>query len=206
MSTREPRLHPVPIDDLHPTQITVGFREVEERRNDWRRRAGKKQPDFLGRHMIPVILGPKDRHYVIDHHHLARALHDEGVKDVLVNVVADLSAVQKESFWVVLDHRGWCHPYDDEGVRRDFDAIPSSVAKLKDDPYRSLAGELRRAGGYAKDVTPFSEFIWADFLRRHIKRKKIEDDFTSALAKALELAKGKDADYLPGWCGPVEPG
>jgi hypothetical protein len=24
--------------------------------------------------MIPVILGPKGRHYVIDHHHLARAL------------------------------------------------------------------------------------------------------------------------------------
>jgi hypothetical protein len=25
---------------------------------------------------------------------------------------------------------------------------------------------------------------------------------SAALAKALELAKTKDADYLPGWCGP----
>ena len=105
----------------------------------------------------------------------------------------------------MLNHRGWCHPYDDEGRRRDFGAIPSSIAKLTDDPFRSLAGELRRAGGYAKDVTPFSEFLWTDFLRRHIKRRKIEQDFTSALAKALEIAKSKDADYLPGWCGEVEP-
>jgi hypothetical protein len=205
MSTREPRLQPIAIGDLYPTQITVGFREVAEKRAEWRRRSGKKQPDFLGRHMIPVILGAKNRHYVIDHHHLVRALHDEGVKDVLVNVVADLGMVAKESFWVVLDHRGWCHPYDDEGVRRGFEAIPSTIAKLKDDPYRSLAGELRRTGGYAKDVTPFSEFIWADFLRRHIKRKRIEDDFTAALEKALELAKSPSASYLPGWCGPIEP-
>ncbi len=205
MSAREPYLQPVTIGDLHPTQITVGFREVREKREEWHRRAGKNKSDFLGRHMIPVILGPKDRPYVIDHHHLVRALHEEGVKDVLVNVIADLSAVHKESFWVVLDHRGWCHPYDDKGVRRDFAAIPSSIAKLKDDPYRSLAGELRRAGGYAKDVLPFSEFIWTDFLRRHIKRKRIEEDFASSLAKALELAKGSSADYLPGWCGAVEP-
>jgi hypothetical protein len=205
MSTREPRLHPVTIGDLHPTQITVGLREVREKREEWRRREGKTQPDFLGRHMIPVILGPKDRPYVIDHHHLVRALHEEGVKDLLVNVVADLTAVHKDSFWIVLDHRGWCHPYDEKGIRRDFDAIPSSITKLKDDPYRSLAGELRRAGGFAKDVTPFSEFVWADFLRRHIKRKRIEDDFTSALTKALELAKSERAEYLPGWCGAVEP-
>ncbi len=205
MSTREPNLQPVAISDLHPTQITVGFREVREKRAEWRRRDGKKKPDFLGRHMIPVILGSKERHYVIDHHHLVRALHEEGVKNLLVNVVADLSAVHRDSFWIVLDHRGWCHPYDDDGVRRDFDAIPSSIAKLKDDPYRSLAGELRRIGGYAKDVTPFSEFIWADFLRRRVKRKRIEQDFTAALASALELAKGEDASYLPGWCGAVEP-
>ena len=38
-----------------------------------------------------------------------------------------------------------------------------TVAELIDDPFRSLAGELRRAGGFAKDTTPFSEFLWADF-------------------------------------------
>jgi hypothetical protein len=204
MTTREPILKPVAIKDLRPTQITVGFREVAEKRKQWRRKGNTKGAEFLGEHMIPVLLGPKERHYVIDHHHLARALHDEGVKDILIAVVADLQAVNKDSFWVVLDCHGWCHPYDSEGRRRHFDDIPSSIAELVDDPYRSLAGEVRRAGGYAKDTTPFSEFIWADFLRRHIKRKDVEKDFDAALADALKLAKVKDADYLPGWCGPVE--
>jgi hypothetical protein len=81
--------------------------------------------------------------------------------------------------------------------------LPKSVDKLIDDPFRSLAGELRRAGGFAKDTTPFSEFLWADFLRRRTKRKAVEDNFDHAMKDALELAKSLDADYLPGWCGPV---
>ena len=75
------------------------------------------------------------------------------------------------------------------------------MTKLADDPYRSLAGNLRHAGGYAKDLTPFSEFLWADFLRPRIKRKAIEKDFGVALEKAVALAKSSAADYLPGWCG-----
>ena len=75
--------------------------------------------------------------------------------------------------------------------------------ELKDDPFRSLAGELRRAGGFAKDTTPFSEFLWADFLRRNMSRKVVEADFEKGLEKALALAKGKAAIYLPGWCGPA---
>ena len=35
---REPVLQPVPIESLRPTQITVGMREVEEKRNDSRNR------------------------------------------------------------------------------------------------------------------------------------------------------------------------
>jgi hypothetical protein len=82
-----------------------------------------------------------------------------------------------------------------------FDEIPTSIARLIDDPYRSLAGNLRHVGGYAKDTTPFSEFLWADFLRSRIKRKAIEKDFAAALKKALNMAKSDDANYLPGWCG-----
>ena len=152
--------------------------------------------------MIPSVLGPKGRHYVIDNHHLARALHDDRVEAVLVTVVADLSTLSKASFWRFLDNRSWCHPYDADGRRTDFDAIPAAIAALKDDPYRSLAGELRHAGGYAKDVAPFSEFLWADFLRSRVKPKTIEADFETAVSRALILAKSRAASFLPGWCGP----
>jgi hypothetical protein len=89
-----------------------------------------------------------------------------------------------------------------KGARRHYSDLPKSVSGLEDDPFRSLAGELRRVGGFAKDVTPFSEFLWADFLRRKISRKSVEEDFSNAMEKALDFAKSKDAVYLPGWCGP----
>jgi len=88
VSIREPVLHPVAIADLRPTQITVGMREVEVKRNAWRRKEGDKAAEFLGRHTIPVILGPKDHHYVIDHHHLIRALLEEGVSNCVVEGIA----------------------------------------------------------------------------------------------------------------------
>jgi hypothetical protein len=200
---REPALRPISIASLRPTQITVGMREVEDKRNQWRKYKARKRSEFLGRHMIPVIRGPKDRHYIIDHHHLARALHEEGQEDVLVVIVADLRKLDRDAFWTVLDDHAWVHPYDTEGRRRDYQQIPKSVSELEDDPFRSLAGALRRVGGFAKDTTPFSEFLWADFLRRRLKRKSLESDFNRALKKALTLAKSSEANYLPGWCGPV---
>src|SRR5580698_5328837 len=99
MDVREPIVKPVPIDSLRPTQITVGFREVAEKRRAFREKGEDKGDRFLGEHMIPVLLGPKGRHYVIDHHHLALALHEEGVKDILVSVVADLASLGREEFW-----------------------------------------------------------------------------------------------------------
>ena len=128
---------------------------------------------------------------------------DEGVKSVLVTVIADLTMVDRDAFWGVLDNRRWVYPYDARGERRHFKDIPRTVEQLKDDPFRSLAGEVRRMGGFAKDTTPFSEFLWADFLRRKLSRKAVEDNFEKAIKKALALAKGKDAVYLPGWCGPA---
>jgi hypothetical protein len=202
MTVREPMLTPVAIADLRPTQITVGMREVKAKRKHWRDTAKKKGEQFLGKHMIPVILGPKERNYVIDHHHLALALHEEGVKEIAVTVIANLSTLEPDSFWFMMDNHNWMHPFDAEGRRRHYKDIPKSVTELVDDPFRSLAGELRRAGGYAKDTTPFSEFIWADFLRRRMKRKLVERDFDRAVKKALELGRSMDANYLPGWCGP----
>jgi hypothetical protein len=204
MSVREPLLKSIPLAELRPTQMTVGMREVKEKRKRWKELSDEKGSEFLGKHMIPVILGPKERHYVIDHHHLGLALIEEKVKDILVNVVANLSTLPLESFWIFLDNRGWMHPFDEDGKRRTYEDIPKALTDLVDDPFRSLAGELRQAGGYAKDTTPFAEFLWADALRRRMKRKSVEADFDSAIRKALEFAKSKDAGYLPGWCGPTE--
>jgi hypothetical protein len=200
---REPILKPVPLAQLRPTQITLGMREVEIRRKSWRETKKISDDAFFASHMIPVVLGPKDRRYVIDHHHLARGLIEEEVKAVLTTIVADLRHLSQEAFWIFLDNRGWMHPFDSKGRRRSYDDIPKSISEMVDDPFRSLAGELRRIGGFAKDTTPFSEFLWADFLRRRIKVGLVKRHFDQALKKALQMARDKEANYLPGWCGSV---
>ncbi|MET0363766.1 MAG: ParB-like protein [Sphingobium sp.] len=201
MKPVEPLLHPVTIVDLRPTQMTVGLREVARKRAEWRARAGRDGGDYLGRHMVPAVLGPKDRPYLLDHHHLVRALHEEKVEHVLVTLVADLSHLQKPVFWTFMDNRNWLHPFDAQGRRHPHARIPKSIADLTDDPFRSLAGELRRSGGYAKEATPYSEFLWADFLRHRIAREQVEENFQNALVEALDLAHTHSASYLPGWSG-----
>lgn len=99
--------------------------EVRMKRESWQSK--KDKAEFLGRHMIPVIHGPKERFYIVDQHHLARALHDEGQKHVLVSVITDLRMLDRDAFWVFLDNRGWCHPYDQRGRRCPFADIPESV-------------------------------------------------------------------------------
>ncbi len=197
----QPSLQSVPIIDIRPTQMCVGLFEVRKKRKQWQDE-GRKKADFLGRHMIPVVLGPKKRFYNIDHHHLMRALHDEGVEDVLVNVIAKLDHLEKDAFWFVLDIHNWVFPWNAKGQRCDYSDIPKTVADLTDDIWRSLAGELQAIGGYAKETVSFSEFVWADYLRRNMKLKEVENDFNGSLKEAVKLAKSKDASYLPGWCGP----
>lgn len=200
----EPLLQTVGIRRLRPTQMTVGFREVALKRAEWRHMRRRKGSSFLGRHMIPVVIGPKKRPYLIDHHHLALALHEEGVEDVLVSIVADLSRLDKQAFFVFMDNRNWLHTFDADGRRRDYADLPRHLGRMTDDPYRSLAGAIRCAGGYAKSQTPYSEFLWADFLRRRIPDADAEHHFERVLPKALELAKSRDAAFLPGWAGPDE--
>jgi hypothetical protein len=201
-SVREPILHPTPILSLRPTQMTLGMTEVNRKRAAWNKKASEDLDKFLAAHMVPVITGFEGKPYLIDHHHLARALHDEGVKSVFVTVVADLSRLPADLFWNAMAFHNWVHPYDSKGRRRPYSQLPKTVKTMEDDPYRSLAGELRNFGGFAKDSSPFSEFLWADFLRPRIKAKAIKADFAGALNKAMVLAKTGDADYLPGWSGP----
>src|SRR5437588_12916605 len=105
-NTREPLLQPVPILSLRPTQMTVGMREVKEKRKRWREhKSRKKQAELLGKHMIPVVLGPDRHHHVVEQHHLARALHDEGVKDILGTILAYHTMVHRHDPWGVLHTR-----------------------------------------------------------------------------------------------------
>src|ERR1700690_3368269 len=130
-----PLVKPVLLSQLRPTQMTVGLGEVDERRTRWRRQEGKRAARYLGKHMIPGILGPQGRPYLIDNHHLARALYDEGVKSVLTLVIADLRKLDTAAFWFVMDNRGWLDPFDERAGRCSHTALPRSGQGLRDDPF-----------------------------------------------------------------------
>jgi hypothetical protein len=175
------------------------MREVEFKRRRWRDKHSREAANYLNTHRFPVILGPDARHYLIDRHHLTLALNDEGVCELPVLIVANMSGLSFDRFWTTLESHNWTHPFDDEGRRCPYDDMPALVNDLLDDSFRSLAGALKRAGGYAKDKTPFSEFRWADFLRCRIPRELVERNFGRALALAMNLAQSTEAAALPGW-------
>ena len=196
-----PILHPVRIKDLRPTQMTVGMREVAEKREEWRNRPRDSAGKYLGSHMIPAVLGPKGRPWIVDHHHLALAMHLEGVTEVMVSIIARLDTLPNKRFLAFMDAHNWLHAYDAKGKRREFDELPHSVTDLADDPYRSLAGEVRRAGGYAKSPTPETDFLWADFFRDRIKPDLLTDHFARCVEDAVPMARNREARHLPGWSG-----
>jgi hypothetical protein len=204
--TANPKLIPVKLDDLRPTQITVGGAEVATKRVQWTQLKRRERARTLEAHWFPAVRGPGGSHFIVDHHHLGRALHEESVKRVWVMQLDDLSEVQGEQFWRLMEFHRWAHPFDEKGKRRDFSAIPHGVGKLRDDPYRSLAGFVRKAGGYAKDAAPYAEFLWADHFRPLVPIKKLQPSANevmpqASIDKAVVIARQPAARCLPGWTG-----
>lgn len=191
------------LTEVHPTQCTVGQRLVDARRQRWTKKHGAKTSEWIQvNYALLVVLGPGQRPYLIDNHHLGKAMQDEGATTAIGSIVADISRLDDVAFWLFMDKNNWMHPFDNQGTRCGYSQIPTSLHDLVDDPFRSLAGELRNAGGFSKVRTPYSEFQWADALRRLMTLKVLEDDFGLALARSMHFAHSTSADYLPGWCGP----
>jgi hypothetical protein len=203
MHTRHQHLFKTDLRKLRPTQITVGYTEVEQKRGLWSGMGKSERQKFLDSHWFPAVRGPGGNFYIVDHHHLGRALLEEGVNQSYVVLLKDLGTLDKDEFWTVMDHHQWVHPYDAKGRRRTVADLPKALDGLTDDPYRSLAGEVRHAGGFPKDATPFAEFLWADFFRRRIKAAQVKREPDAVLQTALTLCHSPEAAHLPGWTGNI---
>ena len=194
-----PKLHEVEIHRLRPTQITVGLIEVHDKRVRLEAMKKHEQQDFLQAHAIPAVWGPDGKLYIIDHHHLGRAAEEAGIDSGFFNVEDDFSKVPIAQFWPKMSAAHWAHPIDQRGQPQSFEAIPDHLAKLIDDPYRSLAGYVRDQGGYEKSPEPFCEFLWADFFRTRVTIGPTRADFDKAVVVALKLAATPAAAKLPGY-------
>ena len=193
----------IQVSRLRPTQLTVGMLEVKRKRR--RLRELEKRPGelvaFILEVPIRVVLGPAGQAYVIDHHHLALALLKEDFQTAPMEIEADFSALRGAAFWKRMRVKKYLHLYNARGNPKPLSALPESLKRLKDDPYRSLAGFVRAAGGFVKTPAPFAEFLWADYFRVRIDREWMRADFAQAVKTGLRLAARKEAAGLPGYVG-----
>ena len=88
--------------ELRPTQMTAGFAEVALKRREWAGLSKKARKLRLQSHWFPSVLGPRGRSFIVDHHHLGLALHEEGVERVKLLVLEDLSYLEPTVFWRVM--------------------------------------------------------------------------------------------------------
>ena len=191
----------VAVKALRPTQIAVGMKLVKAKRKGLRARERKPHElvQFILENPIRIVAGPAKYLYVVDHHHLALALLDEGFETAPVVVLDDFSNLATAEFWKQMEAKGWVHPFDGKGRKKLLRNIPRKVRELEDDPYRSLAGFVRLGGGFQKSPTPYAEFLWADFYRMRIAPKLVKKDFSKALVQAKRLAASPEAANLPGY-------
>ncbi len=187
------------LKDLHPTQLTIGFIVVQDKKKRLAALGAAEQRSFMKDHPMPAVVGPQGRLYITDHHHLGRAALEAGVSTGFFLVEADLSKCSLEAFWKEMHENQWVHPLDENGVRHLYSMIPPRLDKLVDDVYRSLAGYVRDARGYDKTPTAFAEFIWADFFRRNIPIETVREDFHTAVQAGISLAQSRWAKHIPGY-------
>jgi hypothetical protein len=181
------------LENLRPTQITVGFEEVALKRKGFRALPAERKSGFIAEHAFPAVLGPGKRYYITDGHHLGRALLEEGVGRTPISRIDDLSGLEASAFWREMDRRDLCFPFDARGRRQTFEKMPRSLRELTDDPFRSLAARVCRAGAYQKEATPFAEFKWADYFRRHLSVAALHAFPELALQCAKKLARNGTA-------------
>jgi hypothetical protein len=188
--------------DLYPTQLALGMYEVDAKIKEFKGMGHHDLEDYLEKHPVPVVVGPRKRNFLVDHHHLVRACWECGVDEVHLTQLEDLSKLEPEAFWKEMQAKNWSHLYDAFGGGPHlYTNLPNSVRGLGDDAFRSLAWLVREAGGYLKSDAPFAEFQWANYFRAHLKKHPVVDDFKEARDEALQICKLPAAKDLPGFVG-----
>ena len=187
--------------DLRPTQFVLGMKEIESKVAKIRSFKKKELVAYCEDHEIPVVVGPENELYMIDHHHFARACWEEKVDLYSIKIVKNLSHKSEKDFWNIMVRDGWVYLNDQFGVGPHApDSLPTDIRCLADDPFRSLAWAVLDEGFIEKQDIPFFEFQWAAYFRRNLEIPlHSKSNFKSAINLAKKLARKQGAQHLPGF-------
>lgn len=200
-SIAKPKHHYVSFDSLRPTQLAVGMRAIEAKKEKLQAilASPKRAKAYLERRPLPVVRGPGGDYYLIDKHHQSLALLQCGIETTRIDIIDDLSHMDRAAFWRTMEAEGRAYLFDESGTRARASQVPKTLFDLRADPYRDLAWRARESGYFKKVSVPFSEFRWAAFFRARIDIDIITADFGKALRMAKRLAASRAASSLPGY-------
>lgn len=188
------------LQDLRITQSSVGFESVEVKVEQMDELSDAELKDYLKKKLIPVVIGPGDQFYMIDHHHMVKALSNSGRRDDAYIVIKEnWSALSQSEFEKKMVEFNYVWLFDEHGNPITFDDLPKTGNQLKDDRFRSLAYFVREEGGYQKTGEPFVENQWAQFFRKLITLASGKKGMKKATREAIILARTPAAAKLPGY-------
>ena len=227
-------MYKIRLDDLAPTQFAVGRAEMLVRSARMKKKYGQdpqKLSDYLHVRPVPVVRRKK-KFYLVDHHHLARALYEAmqpqqaGEIGIPVKLLFDASSLHETYFWKTMHAGNWIYLFDHEGGGpKPPQTLPKHIKDLEFDPFRSLAWIVKERHGYLKTNAPFSEYKWANFLRTRLMLDndilagkptfdlsgfKVDEngevtltaDGHEAIEEAMFLVTTEEVRGLPGYRGP----
>ena len=224
------RLCQVKVSKLSPMQNAVGFDEVNDKIARYSAKSKADLKDYLLVHPVPVVIGNGGNFYLTDHHHLANALwktaegkNEAGIDTknvrVVVKVQYNIAPLKGYHFWKEMHKARLVYLFDNYGggPMRPKD-LCAHIKDLSNDPYRSLAWEVRSRYGYSKSPHAFAEFLWADFFRirividNWILKDKLrgadvlishlpEEQKKDIIDEAMHLARSPEAAGMPGYLG-----
>jgi len=194
---------------IAPTQFNIGHAAMIKKRNKLLKKYNKNNLKslhrlraYLVRKAAPAYLAPDGRYYIVDHHHTSRALYEAKLPlhQYPIEVIKDLRDLSMNDFFDYLKSNNRLYLYDNGQGPLDPLTLPQHIWNLSNDPYRSLSGEVRNAGGYDKVNIYFLEFLWADYFRRKIPLKDGDEaEINNVLPLAIKMAHDPKASQMPGY-------
>lgn len=166
--------------DVSPTQANVGAIQVQCKSYKFQNKSGSEMGDYLNEydHHVPAIVGPDGKFYITDHHHMTTALWITQTKyqqhtswRLRVDIMESYydSGMTMDDFWAYMVSNNFAYLYNN-GKAITWEQLPTNVAGLTDDPYRSQSGFQKNDGlyGYIKPANNamfFLEFKWGGLMR-----------------------------------------
>ena len=192
--------------DLKPMQIPAGMLEVQDKAKDLRAMKAKEVESWLKDRSVPILEDYKGRKRPVDHHHEARAAWEADQDEVYTHRYFDdemharIKALPREQYYAVTRAMGLFYDRDQFGAGpHDPNHLPEDVRSMADDPFRSVAWQVRKRGGYDKSSIPFAEFMWAQYFRERAKTYPTKADFEQAVLEAMKIVHDSAARDIPGW-------